>query len=54
MVQVLPKMSSELQTSVRNNGARNFMKSDYLIEIQLSIVGWTIVYLDRNEVSQFG
>jgi hypothetical protein len=30
------------------------MKSVHLIEIQLSIVGWTIVYLDMNEVSRFG
>jgi hypothetical protein len=30
------------------------MKSDYLVEVQLCIVGWTKVYADRNEVCRLG
>jgi hypothetical protein len=53
-MQVLPKMSSEVRTSVRNNSVRDPMKSDYLIEVQLSIISRTIVCSDRNEVSRLG
>ena len=30
------------------------MKSDYLIEVQLSIVSWMKIYADRNEVCRLG
>ena len=53
-MQVLPKASSELWPSIRDNSARYPMKSDYLIEVQLSIVSWTEVCTNRNEVCRLG
>ena len=51
---MLSKARSELWSSIRDNSTRDPMKSDYLVEVQLRIVGWTKVYADRNEVCRLG
>ena len=51
---MFPEASSELRTSIKNNSASHPVQLNYLREVQLSIVGWSVCRSYRNEISSLG